>query len=50
MRARIRRQLADQQDTVIGSGGAMQEFGDKGARQADLIRTARKRTHTNAQR
>ena len=42
MRARIRRQLTDHQNRVVGRRVPVQETGDKGPRPADLITVAGK--------
>ena len=42
MRARIGRQLTDQQDRIVGGGVAAQELGDKGPRPANLVTAAGK--------
>ena len=47
VRTRIRRQLAYQQDSIIGGGAASQEARHKRTRMAYLITAARKRSHTN---
>ena len=48
VRARIRRQLADQQDRVVGRGVPVQETGDESPRMPDLITAARKRKGARA--
>ena len=48
VRARVRRQLAHQQDRVVSGGGAIQEPGDQGTHPADLVPAAGKGAGTMA--
>ena len=48
VRARIRRQLTDQQDRVVSRGVAVQKTGDKSTRMPDLITAAGKRKGARA--
>ena len=48
VRARIRRQLTDQQDRVVGGGVAVQKTRDKSTRTPDLITAAGKRKGAGA--